>query len=426
VFRNVIILAVGLLISLAAGGLYYQSRTAPQAQSPAAPDKAKDDRPQPVYVTTVQRGSIHQSITATGDILAAAKVDVYSKAEGRLQAIEVEPGDRVQRDQIIARIDDAELQATMERTAAELDILQAEWAQMQAGERPEDIARASESVRRAQAERDNAQRELERAQALYERGLYATQQLDGAKLLATQARAALTMAEKQLRIVRSGARIEDRQALQARLRAAKASLRLTQTQRQNAVITAPMTGIISHRYVDLGAYITDTTIIATLVDMQTVELEVPIGERDIGRIQPGLHAQVRVDTYPDDVFFGTVTRLSPTIDLANRSANVEIAIDNADLRLKPGMFAKMTLILRQRDDTLLVPRQAVHFQDDQATLFVVQEGKAHRRQVTTGLQNDRQIEILDHLEAGATIVIAGHNQLKDQASVVVIEQKDGA
>ncbi len=426
--RNVSIFVVILLLLLAAGGIYYQSRTTPQVQSADAPnppkvksDKAKAAKPRPVHVTQVRRGSIQQSITATGDILAAAKVEVFSKAEGRLQSIRIEPGDRVQHHQVIARIDDAELRARMERAAAELEVLQAEWAQMQAGERPEEIARADERVRRAQAEWDNAQRELERAQALYAKGLYATQQLDDAKLRTTQARAAHAMAEKQLRIVRTGARVEDRQALQAKLRAAEAALRLAQTQLQNAVITAPMTGIVSHRHVDPGAYITDNTAMATLVDMQTVKIKVPIGERDLGHIRPGLNARIRVDTYPDEIFPGTVARLSPTLDPTNRSADVDIVIDNADLRLKPGMFAKVTLILRQHDDTLLVPRQAVRSQGEVASVFVVKQGKAYRQEVTIGLQNGSQIEILGQLDAGTTIVLAGHNQLKDKAPVLVVK-----
>ncbi len=427
--RNVVVLLVGVLFSLVVGGVYYQSQTAPQAQSSATPKPSetkptpskKKSKPRPVQVTTVVRGSIQQLITATGDILAAATVDVFSKAEGRLQSIDIEQGDQVQHHQVIARIDDAELRAAMERTAAELDVLQAEWAQMQAGERPEEIARAQERVRRTQAEWDNAQREQERAQALYTKGLYATQQLDDARLLTTQAQAAHRMAEKQLRIVRTGARVEDRQALQARIRAAEAALRLAQTRLKNAVVTAPMTGIVSHRHVDPGAYITDNTKMVTLIDMQTVKIKVPISERDIGSIQPGLNAQIRVDTYAADVFPGVVARLSPTIDPANRSADVDILIDNADLRLKPGMFAKVTLILRQRDNALLVPQQAVRSQADMATVFVVKGGVAHRREVTTGLQNGSQIEILGQIDAGATVVVAGHNQLKDNAPVIVVE-----
>ena len=435
VSRNTIIMVGILLLLLVAGGIYYQSRATRQAQSAngqkpaatkpesakAAPKGKRASKPSPVRVAQVRRGSIQQSITVTGDILAAAKVDVYSKAEGRLQSISIEAGDQVQQGQVIARIDDAELRALMERAAAELDVLRAEWAQMQAGERPEDIARASENAQRAKAEWENAQRELERAKALYERGLYATQQLDDAELRTTQARAAHAMAEKQLRIVRTGARVEDRQALQARLRAAEAALRLAQTQLQNTVITAPTTGVVSHRHVDSGAYITDATVMATLVDMRSVKIKAPIGERDIGDIQPGLQATIQVDTYPDKRFPGMVARLSPTLDPISRSADVEIVIDNAAQQLRPGMFAKVSLIVRRRDDALLAPRQAVLSKGKTASVFVVQAGKAHRQEVTLGLQSGDEVEILGQLDDATTIVVAGHHDLKDKAPVMVVE-----
>jgi membrane fusion protein (multidrug efflux system) len=214
--------------------------------------------------------------------------------------------------------------------------------------------------------------------------------------------------------------------LQAQLRAAQAALRLATTELRNAVITAPMSGIVSHRHVDPGAYINASTALVTLVDMQSVKIKVPISERNIGKIVPGLPAQIHVDAYPQAVFAGSVRRMSPTLDLTTRSADIEIVIDNADLRLKPGMFAKVTLILQQRHEALLVPRQAVRHEDDIASVFVVQDGKAHRRQVTMGLQNEAQVEILDNLEAGAAIVLAGHSNLKDQTPVTVVGQQEGS
>ncbi len=420
-----ILILVALLVLLA-GGYYYQSRTTSTASSAAAPPKRKQDRPRPVHVIEVQRGAISQQTTASGDILAAAKVEVFSKVEGRLSDLHAEQGDAVRQGHVIAQIADDELEARTERAAAELEALQADWAQMQAGERPEEIAQALDRVQSTQAALVNARRDLQRAQALYDRGLYSTQQLDDATLKTTQSRAAHAVAQKQLRMLRTGARVEDRQALQARMRAAEAALRLAKTQLRHAVITAPMTGIVSHRHVDPGAYMTDRTALVTIVDMQSVKIKVPISERDIGQIRPGLAAHMRVDAYPQAVFTGAVKRMSPTIDPANRSADVEIIVANDDGRLKPGMFAKVTLMLQQRHEVLLAPRQAIRREGDIASVFVVQEGTAHVRQITTGLQNETQVEILDGLDAGMMIILAGHHQLKDQTPVTVVRQPEGS
>jgi multidrug efflux pump subunit AcrA (membrane-fusion protein) len=417
---------VPALALLIVAGLVYFAFFGGETQTAASPAAKRAPKSHPVYVATVQRGTISHTASMTGDILANATVEVFSKVEGRLETLHAEQGNHVTAGQVLARIAATELQASMERAAAEVDVLHAQWAQMQAGERPEEIAQARDRVQRTRAELHTAQRDLERAKALYERGLYATSELDDATLKVAQTRAAHATAEKQLQLLRTGARIEDRQALQARLRAAQAALRLAQAEVQNAVITAPMAGIISHRHVDPGAYITDRTALLTIVDMDTVKIKTPISSRDIGSVRPGLAATLRLDAYPGTVYKGTVQRVSPTIDPASRSGEVEIAVANPTHQLKPGMFAKVTLILNQRKEVVLVPSQAVRREGDQAAVFVVRDGKAYRHPVTLGLHNDTRIEILDGLEAGVSVVFAGHHELKDEAPVTVVTPQDGS
>lgn len=422
--RRGVKVALSVIILFVLAFLAYTYLPSSQSQSVAAPEKPRASRPVPVHTTAVQRGTIRHQTRATGDILAAARIEVFSKVEGRLQMLRVEQGDTVKAGQVMAQIDDTELRAQRERAAAELDALRAEWAQMQAGALPEEIAQAEDRVEQTRAELANAERLLERTRAMAERGLQSTQDLESATLRVTQTRAAHGIADKRLRLLRAGARAEDRLALRARLRATQAALRLAQVELQNAVITAPITGIVSHRHVDPGAYITDRTAIVTLVDMSTVKIRVPISERDIGKIRSGLEVLIRVDAYPQELFAGKVQRISPTIDPGSRSGEVEIVVANADYRLKPGMFAKVTLVLQQKQDILVIPRAALRMRAKGAAVFVVQDGKAHLRPVTLGLQNDTEVEILDTLEPGTEIVLAGHHGLKDQTPVNVVETKE--
>jgi RND family efflux transporter MFP subunit len=186
-----------------------------------------------------------------------------------------------------------------------------------------------------------------------------------------------------------------------------------------------MDGLVGRRHVDLGAYMTTSdTPIVTLVAMGTVKIRVPISERDIGRIRSGIEAHIRVDAYPEEVFKGAVQRISPLIDPASRNGEVEISIANPDYRLKPGMFAKVALILEQRQNVVVIPRYALRVDAQGPAVFVVQDGKAHLRRVTTGLHDDTQVEIVDALSAGTEIVLAGHQGLKDQASVQVVQTKE--
>jgi HlyD family secretion protein len=189
---------------------------------------------------------------------------------------------------------------------------------MQAGARPEELAQASDRVEHAQAELANAEWMLERTRTMVKRGLQSHQELEEMTRKVTQARAAHSSAQQQAQLLHAGARAEVCEALQARLQAAQEALHLTSIELQQAVVTAPMDGIVGRRCVDRGAYVTTSgTPIVTIVDIDTVKVRVPISERDIGKIRSGLTAHLRVDAYPDAVFPGTVQHISPLVDPAS-------------------------------------------------------------------------------------------------------------
>jgi HlyD family secretion protein len=426
--RSIVLLTLGVLVL--AGVVYSFLRPESRSADPAAApqpkaEKTKAEKPTAVHTVKVQRGAISQQLTATGDVHAAAKVDVFPKVEGHLREIRVEEGDRVQAGQEIASIIDDALKVAVARATAQVDALRAEWAQMQAGARPEEIAQAVDRVESTKAELTNSRHILERVRAMVEEGIRSTQELEDATRNIKQAQAEYRTAEKQLQLLRAGARIEVRQALQSRLQAAQETLHLARVELQNATLTASMDGIVGRRYVDPGAYVTATKMpIVTLVAMDTVKIRVPISERDFGKVRPGLTAHIRVDAYPGEVFEGTVKRLSPIIDAASRSGEAEIAIANPDYRLKPGMFAKVALLLEQRQEAVVIPRDAVQVNRKGSVVFVVQDGKALRQEVVTGLQTDTQVEVLNGLGPGAEIVVAGNDGLKDQALVRVVPTKE--
>lgn len=393
----------------------------PTADSPAAAQQPPAVKPFPVQTVIAQRGALTQSITATGDILAEARVEVFPKIAGHLEELRIEEGDAVRAGQVIARIANAEFRARVARAAAEVEALQAEWAQMQSGALPEEIAQAVDAVEHTRAELANAEGFAERTRGMVERGLQPAQELDDATRRLRQASAMHNSASQRLQLLRTGARSEARQALQARLRAAQAAHELATIELQHTVMTSPMDGIVSHRFVDPGAYVTTTeTPVVTIEAMQTVKIEAPISERDIVAVRPGHRALIEVDAYADEPFPGTVRRLGPTIDPSSRSGAVEIGLANPDYRLKPGMFAKVTLILAERKDVVIVPRDALQTAGSETTVFVVRAGVAHRQPVSTGLANDTLVEIRDGLAAGDEVVLSGHNSLQDQAPVNVV------
>ena len=422
-------MATALAIVLVVGAVvlaYTYLSPVPMADSPAAAQQPPTVKPFPVQTVIARRGTLTQSLAATGDVLAEARVEVFPKTAGHLEELSVEEGDPVRAGQMIARIANAEFQARVARAAAEVDALQAEWAQMQSGALPEEIAQAVDAVEHSRAELANAEGFTERTRGMVERGLQPTQELEDATRRLRQARAMHNSASQRLQLLRTGARSETRQALQARIRAAQAEHELATIELQHTVITSPMDGIVSHRHVDPGAYVTTTDPpVVTIEAMQTVKIEMPISERDIVAVRPGHKALIQVDAYADEPFPGTVRRLGPTVDPSSRSGKVEIGLANPDYRLKPGMFAKVTLILAEREDVVIVPRDALRPAGTEPTVFVfvVRDGLAHRQPVSTGLMNDTLVEIREGLTAGDEVVLSGHNSLQDQAPVNVVQSQ---
>ena len=417
--------ATALMIALVVGAAvlaYTYFSPAPAVDSPAAAQQPPPVKPFPVQTVLARRGTLTQSISATGDILAEARVEVFPKIAGHLEELRVEEGDAVGAGQVIARIADAEFEARVAKAAAEVEALQAEWAQMQSGALPEEIAQAVDAVEHTRAELANAEGFANRTRGMVERGLQSTQDLEDATRRLRQARATHNSASQRLQLLRTGARAETRQALQARLRAAQAAQELAAIELRHTVIASPMDGVVSHRHVDRGAYVktTDTPIV-TIEAMHTVKIEAPISERDLVAVRPGHRALIQVDAYAGEPFAGTVRRLAPTVDPSSRSGEVEITLANPDNRLKPGMFAKVTLLLAEREDVVVVPRDALRPDGDGTVVFVVRDGAAHRQPVRTGLLNDTLAEIRDGLAEGDEVVLSGHNSLRDQAPVNVVQ-----
>ena len=419
--RSATALVIALVVGAAVLAYTYLS-PAPAGDSPAAAPPPPAVKPFPVQTVLARRGTLTQSISATGDILAEARVEVFPKMAGHLEELLVEEGDAVRAGQVLARIADAEFEARVAKAAAEVEALQAEWAQMQSGALPEEIAQAVDAVEHTRAELANAEGFANRTRGMVERGLQPTQELEDATRRLRQARANHNSASQRLQLLRTGARTEARQALQARLRAAQAAHELAAIELQHTVITSPMDGVVSHRYVDRGAYVktTDTPVV-TIEAMHTVKIEAPISERDIVAVRPGHRALIQVDAYPGEPFSGTVQRLAPTVDPSSRSGEVEITLANPGNRLKPGMFAKVTLLLAEREDVVLVPRDALRPDAAGTTVFVVRGGAAHLQAVSTGLMNDTLAEIREGLAEGDEVVLSGHNSLRDQAPVNVVQ-----
>lgn len=188
---------------------------------------------------------------------------------------------------------------------------------------------------------------------------------------------------------------------------------------QKAPVVSPIDGTIGMVYLDKGASVTPQRAIAQVVNMQSARVKLNVTELDLPKIKEGQTAIVELDAFPNEVFKGKVNRVSPVVDLASRTAMIELEIPNPDYKLKPGMFAKIKIITDTKPDCLVISRDAVLRQDSRNYAFVVQENVASRREVTLGLEQNNTIEVMDGLSEGDWVIIFGQENLQDGSIVKV-------
>ena len=417
------LILVGMLILL--GIVFYWTGAESEKETKASPPAVKNrQRLIPVETVQLHRGSIERQLRMTGSIVAEATVDLFSKVSGILERLEVEQGERVTANQAVAMVEREEKEAELQEDRAALDVLRARWEQMETGARPEEIAQAEQLVRQAKASWEASLEDYQRLKNLKDRDFISQQHLDEAMLKVTLSEAEYQSAREKLALLRKGARQEDRDALLAQIRQAEATLRLAEMHLENTTIRAPLGGIISKRYVDRGALVGTSTPILRIVAMDRVKVVVQVVERELARLRSGATADINVDAYENEVFKGTVTCISPTVDPESRTADVEVQVDNRDYRLKPGMFARVDLTVERRDKVLLLSKDSLLRESGPPRVFVLDGDKASLKEVTLGLEGEQNVEVVGGLQEGEEVIIAGQYELEDGMGVNVIRRHE--
>ncbi len=191
---------------------------------------------------------------------------------------------------------------------------------------------------------------------------------------------------------------------------------------ENTKITAPISGIITARNIDLGTFVNRNTTVANVVDISKLKVKVGVAEQDVFSLKKGDKVTVTTDVYPGVQFQGTIATISAKGDLAHNYP-VEISLMNSrEHPLKSGMFGKVTFVSRSSMPKLVVSRDALLGSIKEPRVFVVENGTVHMRNITVGTAYDNNLEVLNGLKAGDKVVVNGQNNLEENTAVYVVNQ----
>ena len=204
-------------------------------------------------------------------------------------------------------------------------------------------------------------------------------------------------------------------------RAEQANLKLREYELREAAIRATLDGVITRRHIKVGQTLSENSAAFEMKRLRNIEAILNAPEREIGRIRAGQSARRLVDALAEDVFHGAVSRVAPEVDPTSGTFRVTVSLANEDARLKPGMFARVDVRVDERQNALLVPLEAVMVLRDHSSVFVVAEGVATRREVTTGYAADGIVELVEGVEEGDQVVSTGQDGLRSGAPVRVVD-----
>jgi membrane fusion protein (multidrug efflux system) len=207
----------------------------------------------------------------------------------------------------------------------------------------------------------------------------------------------------------------------ASLQADKATVALAQARLDKTRIRAPFGGIVGLRQVSIGDYVTEGQDLVNLEDVDPVKVDFRVPELFLSGLARGQELVIAVDAYPGRPFKGMVYALDPRVDAAGRSVAVRAQVPNPDDALRPGLFARVTLILSIRKEAITVPEQAVVPRGDDRYVFRVVDGTATLTKVTLGQRRKGRVEIIDGLQPGDMVVTAGQLKIRDGVPVEVIK-----
>jgi membrane fusion protein, multidrug efflux system len=391
--------------------------TAGQTDAAGGRGGGRGGRGQSVRVETsaLQHISIERRVDLSGTLVSPDQARVSSEVAGVIREVRVQLGSEVRVGDVLVRLEPRELALALER--AESALRQVE-AQLGIDRTQDKLPPADEqiaSVRQTMANRDDARAAFERAQQLNTRGLLTKSDLDTA-----ETRMKVTEANYE-------AAIDNVRSLKASLQDRRASYELAQKKLNDAAIKAPVSGSVAERLVQPGEFIRENTPVATIVQMNPLKLKTAIQEKNAAVIRAGQTVQFVVEAFPLRTFQGKVAYVSPSVDQATRTFPVEILVENGDRTLKPGFFAKGTVLTHVDEEVLAAPDDAVSTLAGVATVFVIEDGKARQQQVTLGPRQGKLVEIVEGLKGSEILATSNVNQLATGTSVGVAgaEENDG-
>ncbi len=361
-----------------------------------------EERYIPVEVEVAGKKTLINTAMLSGKVSSDTDVTVFPKIPGKVESVSVKVGDLVNKGAVLFTLDTSDMRDTYAMAEARYQNSKELW---DSANTSLDRTKALASDKLAKARQN-----LANTKALFEVGAVSKVELDQTELGVKELEANYASQIEQLTVQASDSSLKLNQ------------LQLTQARDalDNAVITAPVDGIVSQVNVAVGNMASNAQPALSLTNPKSIYSSLSVAENLVNRLTKGNAVKVTVSSVSEDSVIGTIDHISPSSDPRTQLYPIKISLENSSGLIKPGMFAKVELKIEEKADVLAIYSEAVILKNDKTIVYVVEGDKAVAKEVVTGLDTGVDIEVLKGLNQGDQVIIKGQTLVDEGHKVKVV------
>lgn len=418
-----------IILLLSAAGYFifkkYTSKTenAATVGAPGTEGSKAADIPVRVSAEPAFTGELVMRVSTTGQTRALREITILPKIGGEIVKLPIQNGSFVRKGALLMKLNDAESRLALENARDQLLGAQSEYGFMKRDFQTNTVQEGYRQI--IEMARDSAQyslasylqeeeKKIKEMKRRYQQGEISEEAFRKAKFDYETAQIISGKKQEAVRRQKSG-------LTRAYLDVRKAELNLSYTE-----IRASFSGTVADLKVEEGQQVTAGKECFKLLDLSRIKVNLQVLENEVGLIKEGRQAEITFPAYPGELFHGRVAAINPVVDTESKTTTVTVEIPNPDKKILPGMFAYAKLEAQIFKNKFLVPKDAVLIRDQRKLLFIVRDGLAKWCYVTTGLENEKYVEILDStlgLKPGELVITEGNYTLVHDAKVKVAKRK---
>lgn len=391
-------------------------------QRPAEDAEADDPplKPVPVQVATATTTTLRPSIDLIGTIVPVPErtTEIAAQTDGRITSIAVVEGRTVRAGDVLIELDPRPAEARLAGALAAEQRARATLEKLQHGPRADEIEAARQTARQLTAAARSQAAKLDALRPMHEKGEISEVEFKQAQNRFDAADAEKNAAESRLRLLEVGTRPEELAEARAELAAVEADVASKKLAVEFCTIRSPIGGVVTQLATRVGASVTRTDVLATVIDTSEMFVQARIPSTYYAQVRPGAPAETSTERPDQPAVRGKVARLGPRAHPATGDVDVFVSLDNTSGRLVPGLACRVRIWLPEVEGALSIPAAAVADRDGTPVVTVIRENKAHEQSIELGVTTRDQVQVLSGLEPGDLVATEGGYGLPDGCPVL--------